>query len=194
VKKHRLLISFFGPSGAGKSTCFSYANSLLRLGYQVHQLDVAKPLRLVQKHAYQIFGRDPPGNPDQPAVFRQDGQLLSFLAKHFENDLGAYFLKELAKITEAEKKSQQPMAIINTDCRNNMYELLQTLGFVFIRLDVQSELLQKRQIERGDLSPYHPRKAVEQYNAIKPAYIIKNNGSLRELESQVHEIIIKIIP
>lgn len=193
MKHHRLLISFTGPSGAGKSTCYKYAENLLRLGYQVHQLDVARPLRLVQNYAYGIFDKDSPGDPDDPINFKQDGALLSFLAKHFENVLGAYFLKKFTTITAMEKTSVQPMAIINTDCRNNLYDLLDSLGFVFVGLEVRPDILTNRRATRGDLSPYDEQKSVEQYDRIKTSHTISNNGTLEELEKQVHDIILKII-
>lgn len=193
MKQHRLLLSFVGPSGAGKSTCFAYALSLLRLGYQVHRLDVAKPLRMMQAYIYTVFGKNSPGQSDDPVNFKQDGQLLQFLAQHFEADLGAHFLKEFTAIVETEKTSPQPLAIINTDCRNNMYALLVSLGFVFIKIEVEPEILKTRRTRRGDLSPYNIQKAIEQCECIQPAYTIKNNHSLEELEKQVHEIVLKTI-
>ena len=188
----RLLISFVGPSGSGKSTCFEYAKPpLQKMGFLIYRCDVAYPLRLIQKYAHQTFGLESPGDPENSVGFTQDGQLLAFLAGHFEGYLGACAKKRIEELHH--KNQNYPIVIVNTDCRNNAYPTLQRLGFVFIEVSVTPEILAKRRKERGDKTPFDHTAAVEQYNLIRPTYRIENNGTKEDLKNAVENVILKIL-
>ncbi len=176
------MISFFGSSGAGKSTCYEYAEAYLEsFGYKVFRANVARPLREVQSYAYKTFGKEYQ-DPDDPA-FRQDGQLLGFLAKHFEERLGPCFKNSIEKIL-SENRSKK-IAIINTDCRNNSYEYLLKMGFDFIRVETPPDTLTLRRRLRGDLTPFEHTSSVEQYDLIKPRLTISNDGTREELKEKI---------
>lgn len=191
-KSKNLLISFVGPSCAGKSTCYEYAHDFLNeRDYIVWRRDVAYPLRLTQKYAYEQFGVGSPGDPERPETFHQDGQLLSFLAKHFGQRLGWRFEREIEVILKGDYV--RPFAVINTDCHNNAYENLKRLGFVFVRIDASPDTLAKRRAKRGDLTPFDPKTAIEQISQIHPKHCILNNGTKEGLGKSVRETLKRII-
>lgn len=191
-KSKNLLVAFVGPSCAGKSTCYEYAlPELVRLGYLVFRCDVAVPLRRIQQFAYSQFGLKSPGYADVPTEFKQDGKLLSFLAQHFEERLGPRLAFEVENIQI--QNWQEPVAIINTDCRNNAYDSLKELGFVFVWVAASPDNLDKRKTERGDLTPFDPKATVEQIGHIHPKHYIFNNGTLAGLEDSVREVLKRII-
>ena len=191
-KSKNLLVAFVGPSCAGKSTCYEYAlPELVRLGYLAFRCDVAIPLRCIQQFAYRQFGLASPGYADVPTEFKQDGKLLAFLAKHFEERLGPRLAFEVEAIQT--QNHQELVAIINTDCRNNAYESLKKLGFVFVWVGASPNNLEKRRTERGDLTPFNPEATVEQTGHIHPRHYIFNNGTKEGLGDLVREIIRRII-
>ncbi|MBI3632140.1 MAG: hypothetical protein HY225_01710 [Candidatus Vogelbacteria bacterium] len=184
--KKNILISFFGPSGSGKSTCYKFAEDyLLKERYTVFHVNVATPLRNIQSYAYKIFGKVnmDPFSQD----FKQDGQLLGFLAKHFESHLGQIFREAVENILK--QGPDQKIAIINTDCRNNAHNVLEDLGFVFVRMETNAEILSERRKARGDLTPFDHTSSVEQYNNIKEACVIKNNRTLEYLRDNVENVL-----
>lgn len=170
------LVAFVGPSGAGKSTAFGYAAQRLReRGFTVVRRDVALPLRVLQRAAFETFGRPDPGDPQRSESFIQDGALLQFLALHFEDRLGPTFE---ASIRDAIAETTPPLAIVNTDCRNNAFPTLRRLGFRFVRIEVPADLLQQRRAARGDLTAFDPKEAVEAYDRIDAALVVPNDHGL----------------
>lgn len=189
-----LLISFFGPSTAGKSTCYTFAKERLeQLNYFPVRLDVALPLRQIQKEAYEVFQIEDPGKPDLPENFRQDGKLLEFLAEHFQNFLGSAFTYKFSRIVDSTKAyislQKTPLAVINTDCRNNCYDTLKGLGFTFIRVQTSEAVMQQRKSLRGDATPYSDSSAVEAFDRIQAKYQINNDKGLASLATNVFSVI-----
>ena len=185
------LISFYGPSGSGKSTCYEYALPVLEsLGLEVHRCDVAYPLRRIQNYAYELFGKEKPGNPDDSTKFRQDGVFLSFLAKHFSDRLGPLFLKRAEELLS--RNSSSVVALVNTDCRNNAYPVLAEMGFRFVKLEVRADILDARRKERGDITYTDYESEVEKYNLISPSDVIWNNGTKDSLKKMVEDAVLKI--
>lgn len=184
-------IAFVGPSGVGKSTCYRLAKSILEeAGFVVFRCDVAYPLRCIQSYAYETFGLANPGDPDDPADFRQDGALLGFLARHFEGRLGLVAAERVRYLCT---RYREQIAIINTDCRNNAYPALKQLEFIFVRLEVDPEVLKTRRAAREDLLPFDHAAAVEQTNLIEPAYAVENNGTLEDLQREVRRVVSEIL-
>ena len=192
-----LLISFVGPSGSGKTTAAKFAVECLGgRGICTARLDVAEPLREIQAFAYARFGRPSPGDSGKPETFLQDGELLGFLAGHFENFLQSSFCKRFNKLLAAidaqhpgwfpDKRTRN--AIINADCRDNTHEYLKSLGFIFIRLQVSEETRSKRLQRRSDLS--EGVVSIDTTGHISEAIIIKNDGSLSELKVKIERAII----
>ncbi len=188
-----LFLSFVGPSGVGKSTCYDYAEKFLQeQEFYVYRHEVAHPLRLIQESAYELLDLDPQGNPDDPTCFRQDGALLGFLAEHFGDQLGKVFATDFESCFDS-RNPECPIAVVNTDCRNNAYDTLKALGFTFVRLEVDEETLLARRQARGDTSPFNYAALVESTNRIETPYIIFNNGSLDELKISVTKVIDRIL-
>lgn len=188
---NQLLISFIGPSGSGKSTCYNFAEKYLsELGYQIFRCDVAYPLRLLQNNAYLFFELGYPGDPYLPDKYKQDGVLLGFLAKHFENRLSICTKNRVKLLLSYQNRS---VCIINTDCRNNAYQDLADLGFIFIKLEVDQGILKQRRLARRDTTNFDYSASVEQFDKITPQLNIPNNGSLENLEREVRSVIDKIL-
>ncbi len=181
------MISFFGPSGSGKSTCRHIAEAYLRdQGYITHNIDVAYPLRCIQAYTYEIFGlntQDPLGDG-----FQQDGQLLGFLAKHFEPQLGKTVRKFFSTI-RPQIGDNDLVAFINTDCRNNAYQALKDEGFQFIKVDVFPDILNRRRQSRGDLTPFDYQSSVESYDQIEASYVLPNNNTVLALQEKIQKIL-----
>jgi chloramphenicol 3-O-phosphotransferase len=179
-------LCFFGASHSGKSTSAKMACDIIRRkSYHniVHQLDVSSPLHSIQEYAYNQFGIAMSGN--------HDGEMLQFLAIHFEPYLCSTFLKHAERI-ELESKylwKGHDQFIINSDCRNNAYRTLFDCGFKFIEVVSTDEIIRSRLVTRGDMSRFDASKRIESISDIKADYIIQNNGTPEELESQIAEIL-----
>lgn len=174
-------IAFVGVSGSGKSICGKLLNKIMKNdfpNFKVAGLNVALPLHRIQAYAYRSFGLENSG---------QDGQILQFLASHFENRLGPTFLSNFERVLGKYRKKK--LLIINTDCRNNAYRCLKKCGFTFIRVVMSASIRANRLGMRGDLFAADPQHAVEQIDRIKPDYIIENNGDLADLESKLSRLI-----
>jgi hypothetical protein len=197
--KH-ILLSFVGPSGSGKTTAAKFAVEMLReKGICTARLDVAEPLREIQSFAYARFGRPSPGDASKPETFLQDGKLLGFLAGHFENFLQDSFCRRFNKLmkdfsgpftwTHVKKKSRN--AVINADCRNNSYEYLKELGFIFIRLQISEETRAKRLTRRSDLSK--GVTSIDATDQISESIFINNDDLLSELKDKIGGVITGIL-
>lgn len=188
--RQKIFISFYGPSGSGKSACYKYAARFFKKNsYKVYRADVAYPLRRIQKYAYKLFDRDTQ-NP-RSENFKQDGLLLGFLAKYFESNLGIHAVNQVKKILALNKTRK--LAFINTDCRNNAYDYLRAMGFIFVKLNVNFNILTKRRAKRKDISTFDYESDVEKCEKIKFNYVIENNGSLNNLRDQIFKIVKKIM-
>jgi len=177
----RVLLSFVGPSGSGKTTAAKYANAnLIKLGYSVCRIDVAEPLRLIQNYAYKLFGRPWTGMVLQPESYVQDVKLLGFLAGHFKEYLGPTFEKRLELLLYDDKSN----FVINADCRNNTYQCLKDLGFIFIRLETSPSTRISR-LKKRDGSYNKLMLAVDATDEVKEDFIIINNFNLSHLEDKI---------
>lgn len=178
-----LRLSFFGPSGSGKSTCFRMAEDAIRerTGWHVYRADVAKPLREIQWAAYLKMGLVEPWHSEDDMP--QDGQLLSFLASHFEPRLGKACCSFVDSVSQS--RPARDAAFVNTDCRNNAYDALHDLGFWFVRVEAAADIIRERIARRGDSTPYDPSAAVEQIDKIRPHWTLHNDGTLDELRERV---------
>ncbi len=181
-----LRICFFGPSGSGKSTCFGFAEDAIRERVdgrpEIVRADVAAPLREAQWSVYLKMGLIPNGMMTKPDQMPQDGKLLSFLASHFENDLGptcAGWVESMSKAYHGH------IAFVNTDCRNNAYGSLHDAGFWFVRVMTDDGLIRERLSGRGDMTPYDASAEVEKTDGIDPHFTIRNDGTLDELQEEV---------
>jgi len=186
MERSALKVCFFGPSGSGKSTCFDMAKSEIAdrvsADIRVYRADVAAPLRAIQWGAYMKMGLvDPRENSFEN--MRQDGELLAFLAGHFEPHLGKACYAFVDSVSQAHPA--RDAAFVNTDCRNNAYDSLHDLGFWFVRIATDENVVQKRLAGRQDISPYDMSAAVEQIDRIEPHWTVENNGTLDELREQV---------
>lgn len=189
--KNKLLISFFGPSGAGKTTCYKYASEFLKnYGFEAYRVDIAYPLRRIQSFSYELFGKNCPGKSEEPENFKQDGTLLGFLAKHFEKNFEYSARKAIFEICG---RCIDNYAIINTDCRNNTYQILKELGFIFVKVTADKNVLAKRLALRKDLTSFDYKANVEKYNIIQSAYIIDNSDTLENLEIKIKKILSDIL-
>ncbi len=187
MKGNGLRICFFGPSGSGKSTCFGFAEDSIRERVaskpKIFRADVASPLREAQWSVYLKMGMIPDGMMTKPDQMPQDGKLLSFLASHFENNLGPACAGWVESISKA---YHGHAAFINTDCRNNAYESLHDAGFWFVRVAAGERLIRERLAGRGDLTPYDPGAEVERVDGIEPHFTVRNDGTLDELREAVN--------
>ena len=187
------LISFVGPSGSGKSSAARLAANLLEeKGVIAVRKDVAEPLRKIQKNAYQLFGRPDPGHIDS-GTFLQDPELLSFLAKHFEAFLGNIFAKEIQRLKlEASEylDASKAVVFINADCRNNCYQILRNLDFLFIKIETTEEI-RKQRLQRRDGKIISA--SVDATNEIVTDIIINNDGTLSELKDKINTVVSDIL-
>ncbi len=181
-----MYISFVGPSGSGKSTCFAYVEKYLSAqGFTVLKVNVAHPLRAAQSYCYSIFRKE---SQDPLAEdFRQDGALLGFLAAHFEDSLGVLFRERFAEALKGCAAGK--VAVVNTDCRNNTYETLRSLGFVFVRISSREDVLAERRLHRGDLTLFDHNASVEAYDRIVCESVIANNGTREDLDKKVEQLL-----
>ena len=176
-------ICFFGPSGSGKSTCAEIIKSkLIQKKWLVKKINVAEPLHQIQKYIYDVFGLANTG---------QDGPLLQFIAKYFESQLGPCFSKKVAEIVE--QSCNCPLVIINSDCRNNSYQYLKSLGFKFIRVATAENNISDRLALRGDTAPAQKNHSVEQTSDIIADYSIDNNDSIDLLSNKIDQLIDSLI-
>jgi len=186
MERSALKICFFGSSGSGKSTCFEMARGEISdrvgEGVRVYRADVAAPLREIQWSAYMKMGLvDPRENSFEG--MRQDGALLAFLAGHFEPHLGKACCAFVEGVSRAHPA--RDAAFVNTDCRNNAYDSLHDLGFWFVRVAADENVMRERLAGRRDITPYDMSAAVEQIDRIEPHWTVENNGTLDELREQV---------
>lgn len=191
MSNHRpLLLSFVGPSNVGTSTSRVFAHRVLeRLNYRVVHLDVATPLREIQRFAFKTFGLPDPGLV-HTTDFIQDGKLLDALVERFEPELPRAFEQRFHALMVHEKDD---VVVINADCRNNSYETLRRLGFRFIRLEAPPWVCRARAIRRGDTTVADATKSSEQTSMIKHETSIDNeDGSLDQLQRNVDVLMCEI--
>ena len=177
-------ISFFGPSGSGKSTASKLSREIfseLLPMYWFKRCDVAEPLHLIQAYIYDKMGSKSSS---------QDGKLLQFLAKQFEDNLGP---KCINKVRDIVHNYQGKVICINADCRNNAYKDLKENGFIFVKIQTKPFIRSERVVERGDMTIADQKKRVESTNKIEADYIISNDGSLSQFKNALEETIKKII-
>lgn len=180
-----LKVSFFGPSGSGKSTSARLIGEKNLLpDYKIIQANVAKPLHEIQAHAYELFNIPNTG---------QDGALLQFLAKHFEEHLGTTCVANIKFQLNKEENKDKNIFFLNSDCRQNAYFALKKNGFVFIRVFTNFETIKERKGIRGDISNINEAERVEQIEKMRSDYLLDNNGSLFELEENLKIILEKMI-
>lgn len=175
-----LKLSFFGPSGSGKSTALDLVQTILNSDYPTltHiKLNVAAPLHQIQNFAYKTFSLSNSG---------QDGMLLQFLATHFENKLGPTFVKTLSSLPHN--------LVLNSDCRDNAYPYLKKSGFIFIRINTSSHLINKRLNLRSDISSADPNHQVEKITLIIPDFVINNDGSTIQLKQELSHLLTTLLP
>jgi len=191
-------LCFFGESGAGKTTAADIAVKLLRPHYSVIRCDVATPLREIQNFCRKIFDLPNSGNPRKPTSFASDGELLSFLAQHFEPYLAPTFVKrynehvDLLLTTQARRDSSslQKTIFINADCRNNSYDLLKKLGFTFIKVCTPPEI-RKGRTQQRDLTPFASNPA-ELISNIEPTYCLNNETTKLAFEEHIKLLLIRM--
>lgn len=185
MERSGLKICFFGPSGSGKSTCFEMARDAIAerigKGVRVYRADVARPLHEIQQNAYTKLGLAVP--KQRLEDMRQDWTLLAFLASHFESHLGKACYAFVDDVSQAHPG--RDAAFINTDCRNNAYDSLHDLGFWFVRVATDEEVVRERLAERQDITPCDMSAAVEQTDKIEAHWTLKNNGTPEELREMV---------
>jgi len=186
MEKSGLRICFFGPSGSGKSTCYKFAEDAMceRIDGEprIVRADVALPLREAQWSVYLKMGLIRGSMMTKPDQMPQDGKLLSFLASHFEKNLGPACTSLVESMSEA---YHGHIAFVNTDCRNNAYESLHDAGFWFIRVNTDEKLIRERLAERGDINSYDLTSEVERIDNIEPHFTIRNDGTKDELREAV---------
>lgn len=196
-------LCFFGESGAGKTTAADIAVKLLMPHYSVIRCDVATPLREIQNFCRKTFDLPNSGNPRKPANFTSDGELLSFLAQHFEPYLAPTFVKrynehmDLFLSVQARRESSgspqntcgKPV-FINADCRNNSYDLLKKLGFTFIKVCTPPEIRRSRTQQR-DLTPFASNPA-ELISNIEPTYCLNNETTKLAFEEHIKLLLIRM--
>lgn len=183
INQEIIKLCFFGPSGSGKSTVAVLAKKiLLEKNYSVQKINVGQPLHQIQDYIYDLFDLPNTG---------QDGQLLQFIAHHFEGSLGPYFSQKIESIENQNVNGLR--VIINSDCRNNSYQYLKKLNFKFIRVLTSQDNVAIRLQTRGDISLAQKCHSVEQTNQIIPDYFLDNNDTLVSLESKTEILINQII-
>lgn len=176
--KSGIRVAFVGPSGSGKSTCRRYAFDIIRDTYYpiiLHRADVATPLHEIQHEAYGKFGIVTREGG------RQDGKLLAFLAEHFEQYLGSYFIRQVNETSSNDILG----AFVNTDCRDNAYTTLYDAGFWFIKMRTPPSLIKERLDKRGDFTEPPIGSSVESTGKIVPHWWIANDGSLEALQAEI---------
>lgn len=180
-----LKLSFFGPSGSGKSTSAKMIEERNLLpDFKIIQANVAKPLHEIQAKAYQLFDIPNTG---------QDGKLLQFLAKHFEDHLGATCIANIKVELGKDENGGRNLLFLNSDCRQNAYYALKKDGFIFIRVYTKLENIEERKGVRGDISNINDAERVEQIEKITPDYQLDNNGNLKELEMNIKTLLEEIL-
>lgn len=183
IIQKRFKLCFFGPSGSGKSTAADIAQKyLIQQNYIVQKVNVGEPLHQIQEYIYSAFNLPNTG---------QDGSLLQFVAKHFESQLGPHFSKKIQNL-EA-NNYDHPLAIINSDCRDNSYQYLKNLNFKFVRVSASKDNIGLRLQVRGDINLAQKNHSVEQISQIIPDFLVENNESVASLKDKVETLISHII-
>ena len=85
------------------------------------------------------------------------------------------------------------MAIINTDCRNNMYLILKDCGFIIAKLTAEQKILRERRKARGDITLSNTDAQVECHDKIELYYTIDNSGTKDDLRSRIELMIWEMI-
>lgn len=177
-------IAFYGLSGSGKTTAIEYIkgeHKKIIPGYKIVILNVGEPLHKIQAYAYELFAMENRG---------QDGKLLQFLAKHFEERLGPTFLYRLDKILDSEKNEK--LLIVNGDVRNNAYPFLREANFLFIHVLAKPEAIGKRLKLRGDVARFNTRDDVEWIDEIKGDFVLENYGTIGEYKKKIDSLVKKL--
>ena len=92
---------------------------------------------------------------------------------------------------EARRYGYSDESIVVTDCRMpNEYEALKSRDFIFIRINVDEEVRNERMKERGDSFTENDMKHHTEtfYDSFECDYEVSNNGTLEELEEEVHRV------
>ena len=181
--KKILKLSFFGLSGAGKGTACTLASLYIRQKEPFAEFfyaDVASPLHKIQQFIYSQFGLKNSG---------QDGKLLQFLAKNYQNELQENISKRIDDFLKENEEAECPLYVLNSDCRNNAYNVLKDKGFIFIKIDTSLESLNIRREKRGDISLASLENQVEQICDIVPDYVVQNNSTIEDFEKEIQKTI-----
>lgn len=192
--KNNLHLCFFGDSGAGKTTCFKMVEdfySEINRDIYVGRVDVAGILREIQVDIYEKLRLPSCGQPNYPESFAQDAKLMEFLAENYMPSVLNCFEVSCNKIKYSAIFGRNNFVIVNTDCRNNAYETLNKLGFVFIRVDTAEDIRANRLKGRKDVNK-PSASATNSCDQIKENFVISNNGTLEELKGAVYNVLKRI--
>ncbi len=185
-------IALFGPPGAGKSTSNKILSELCKEKSWKHQtIKLAEPLYTAQSTIYEIAG------VKLNNFYQQDGELLNFLGYYLRKlnpsvllDAFSERLNEL--VTSYEDASR--LIIVCDDMRQPDCEHLRNLGFLLVRIEADDELCKARKVARGDVTLGNKNHATEAgLDSITADLKISNNGSMKELRTQIANFLIRDI-
>ncbi len=181
-------IALYGRPGAGKSTSAGLLKSICEeLGMKYYRIRLAEPLYEAQAAIYQIADRE-------LASGTQDGELLNFLGLHMRKInprvLLSRFEKRLNAIEEKLGEELGASIILCDDMRRSDVDFLESKEFELIRVQASAGTCRKRRSSRGDVTLGAEDHVTELgLEEIVATSVIKNEGSLEELEISLRELL-----
>ena len=164
-------ICFLAPSGYGKST----AVSILRKYFNLVNIKIAEPLYYLQNYFYKYI--------ETKMLGEQDGELLQFLGMKIRKENPGFlinnFIYKVMNVTDVEM-------ITNDDCRPPDYNSLKQMGYIFIGINGFDR-------DRYDHCKSNPKLSIEWQNKPECEYWLDNFGTMEEYESNILDLIYKIL-
>lgn len=180
-------ICFFGPSGSGKTTAFKFAQEWFHKEKNLYacQVDVASVLREIQVDVHKHLKLPSSGSFLFPETFPQDAKLMEFLAENYESAMLEVFRTSCNSARLHALIQNRNYVIINTDCRNNAYQVLKELSFIFIKVETEESLRTERLATRKDFSK-SSESSVNCCDQIRENFVLSNNGTLEDFKGAVY--------
>lgn len=163
-------ICFLAPSSYGKST----AIEILSKHFDIKNIKIGEPLYELQSDFYKKLGIE--------VKDKQDGELLQFYGKKVRKENSNFLLNEFKKKLD----NTYATIISNDDCRPNDYKFLKDNGFIFIKINGYKR-------DRSDITLANPKEKIEWQDEIPFDYEINNYGTLEEYETQLLNLMNKLL-
>lgn len=171
LNQSQLKLAFLAPSGYGKTTAVEFIHSI----YGAINLKLAAPLYELQDNYYKMLHINNFG--------KQDGELLQFFGNKIQREY-PYFLAD-SFYEQLKQISKENHIVTNDDCRPHNYDFLKEMGFIFVKIVGKYH-------NREDVTLIDPSHPVEWGSDIPFDFVLENNGTLLEYESNIRKLV-KII-